>query len=217
MGLRPPARRFAAAAACLCLLLAVSPASRAQDKSIKDAIDAQHRQVGAPTERDIRRRLDRKLMDIARQFWLSAEADGLVFEDVVQNIDRRNAAMADFGLPLQIVRREPTDQFAVTARTGESAPRAWVSIAGASPEGSINLTAIDGSVVGGEALGPDGGIAPACRYRVVLATDGEHDDRGHDDYARDYPCIAFLSGGLDGDVVADLKRWAADLVRKEVP
>jgi hypothetical protein len=217
LSMQRPGSRDAGAALIILLAfcLGLSPAARAQDPSIKDAVDAQHHHIGAPSEADIRRRLDRKLMNIARQFWLSAKADGLVFEDVVQNIGLRNAAMADFGLPLQVIRREVSDQFAVTARTGESVPRAWVSVAGASPEGAINLTAIDGTVVGGQALGADGAIVPACRYRVVLANDGEHDDRGHDDYAKDYPCAPFLSGSLDATVVADLKRWAADLVRKE--
>jgi len=53
---------------------------------------------------------------------------------------------------------------------------------------------------------------PMCRYRVVFANNGEHDERGHDDYARDYPCVQFVSGELDFVVVADLKRWAADLI-----
>jgi len=198
--------------ACICL--AIAPHARAQDPTLKDAITTQQRRADAPTEADLARRLNRKLIDIARQFWLSAKADGLKFEDVITNIGLRNAAMADFGLPLQVIRRENDDEFAVTSRTSESRRRAWVSLSGTSPENGIDLTAIDGQVATTPALMADGSIDPACRYRVVFANGGEHDERGHDDYAKSYPCIDFLSGALDAQVIADLKRWAADLVRR---
>jgi hypothetical protein len=198
--------------AFVCLTLV--PFARAQDATMKDAITTQERRADAPTEADLARRLNRKLIDIARQFWVSAKADGLKFEDVITNIGLRNAAMEDFGLPLQVIRRENDDEFAVTSRTSESRRRAWVSLSGTSPENGIDLTAIDGEVATAPALMPDGSIDPACRFRLVLANGGEHDERGHDDYAKSYPCIAFLSGALDAQVVADLKRWAADLVRR---
>jgi hypothetical protein len=193
--------------------LLIGPAAHAQDAALKDAIGIQQRRADVPSDADLQKRLNRKLVQLARQFWLAAKADGLKFEDVVQNIGLRNAAMEDFGLPLQVIRREDTDEFAVTSRTGESAPRAWVALSGSSPDTGIDLTAIDGAIVSGPALTEAGGIDTACRYRVVFANGGEHDERGHDDYARDYPCIQFLIGELDAVVVADLTRWAADLVR----
>jgi hypothetical protein len=194
--------------------LALAPIAHAQDTVMKDAVTTQQHRAGAPTEADLMRRLNRRLIDIARKFWLSARADGLQFEDVVTNIGLRNAAMADFGLPLQVIRRENDDQFAVTSRTSESRRRVWVSLSGTSPENGIDLTAIDGEMATTPALMPDGNIDPACRFRVVFANGGEHDERGHDDYAKSYPCIDFLSGALDAQVIADLKRWAADLVRR---
>jgi hypothetical protein len=93
-------------------------------------------------------------------------------------------------------------------------PRAWVSLSGTSPDNGIDLTAIDGAIAAGPVLTTDGGVDLACRYRVVFANEGEHDERGHDDYARDYSCIDFLTGEADAEVIADLKRWAADLVRR---
>jgi hypothetical protein len=195
--------------------LLLAPVAYAQDAALKDAIGMQQRRADVLSEADLQRRLNRKLIQLAKQFWLAAKADGLKFEDVVQNIGLRNAAMEDFGLPLQVIRREDTDEFAVTSRTGESVPRAWVAISGSSPDTGIDLTAIDGAIVSGPALTEAGGIDTACRYRVVFANGGEHDERGHDDYAHEYPCIQFLIGELDAVVVADLTRWAVDLIRRD--
>jgi hypothetical protein len=184
---------------------------------MKDAVTTQQRHETAPPQSDLQRRLNRKLIALAKQFWLSAKAEGLKFEDVVENIDLLNASREEFGLPLRIIRREDGDEFAVTSRTGEMLPRAWVSLSRTSPESGIDLTAIDGALDAGPVLTPDGGIELACRYRVVFANEGEHDERGHDDYARDYSCIDFLTGEDDAEVMADLKRWAADLVRSAAP
>jgi hypothetical protein len=198
--------------AMACVMFA--PIAHAQDDVMKQAVETQKHRIGAASEADIQARLNRKLIEIARKFWLSAKADGLKFEDVVENIGLRNAATEEFGLPLQVIRRESDDEFAVTSRVGEGLLRPWVSLSGTSPDSGIDLTAIDGAVVSGQALGASAGIDAGCRYRVVFANDGEHDERGHDDYAKDYPCGPFLSGALDVAVIADLKRWAADLVRR---
>ncbi len=193
-----------------------APMAHAQNDVMKDAVTTQQRHVTAPTQTDLQRRLNRKLIALAKDFWLSAKAEGLKFENVVENIGLLNASREEFGLPLQVIRREDTDEFAVTSRAGEPLPRAWVSLSGTSPENGIDLTAIDGAIVAGPVLTPDGGVDLACRYRVVFANEGEHDERGHDDYARDYSCIDFLTGEADAEVIADLKRWAADLVRRTV-
>jgi hypothetical protein len=195
-------------------LLLFSHGASAQDPALQGAITAQQLREAVRTDADLERRLNRKLMQIARDFWISAKADGLKFENVVDNIGLRNAAMAEFGLPLQVIRRETSNEFAVTARVGETAPRAWVSLSDTSPDSGIDLTAIDGALMTHDAVEPSGGIALACRYRVVFANNGEHDERGHDDYARAYSCIDFLTGQLDAVVIEDLKRWAADLVRR---
>jgi hypothetical protein len=197
----------------VCLAL-VTPAHAQQDPAMKDAVTAQQRRAGVPSEADLDHRLNRKLMALAKQFWLGAKADGLKFENVVDNIDKINAARETFGLPLRVIRREDSEEFAVTQRAGEGTPRAWVSLSGTSPDTGIDLTAIDGALVDGPTVTDGGGVDTACRYRVVFADDGEHDERGHDDYARSYPCIQFLTGALDQEVVGDLKRWAADLVRR---
>jgi hypothetical protein len=193
--------------------LALAPLAHAQNDAMKDAVTTQQRRVAAPSQTDVQRRLNRKLIELAKQFWLAAKAEGLKFENVVENIGLLNANREEFGLPLRVIRREYGDEFAVTSRTGETLPRAWVSLSGTSPENGIDLTAIDGALAGGPVLTPDGGIDLACRYRVVFANEGDHDERGHDDYARDYSCIDFLTGQADAEVIADLKRWAADLVR----
>jgi len=193
-----------------------TPLAQAQNDAMKDAVNAQERHVTAPSQTDLQRRLNRKLFELAKQFWLSARTEGLKFENVVENIGLLNASREEFGLPLQVIRREDSDQFAITSRVGEALPRAWVSLSGTSPENGIDLTAIDGAIVAGPVLTPDGGVDLACRYRVVFANEGEHDGRGHDDYAHDYSCIDFLTGQADAEVIADLKRWAADLVRRTV-
>ena len=72
---------------------------------------------------------------------------------------------------------------------------------------------IDGVLADGPTVAADGSIDPACRFRVVLARNGARDENGHDDYAKAYPCTTLLAGTLDQAVVADLLRWAADLVR----
>jgi hypothetical protein len=195
-----------------CVLCSVG--ARAQDPALHDAITAQQHRGAVLTDADLARRLDGKLMEIARDYWMSAKADGLKFENVVENIDRRNASMAEFGLPLQIIRRDPSDEFAITERSGETTRRAWVSLSGTSPDTGIDLAAIDGALMTHDAVEPSGGIALACRYRVVFAEAGEHDERGRDDYAKAYPCIDFLTGQLDPVVIEDLKRWSADLVRR---
>jgi hypothetical protein len=191
-----------------------TPLAHAQNDAMKAAVITQQRHVTAPSQTDLQRRLNRKLFELARQFWLSARTEGLKFENVVENIGLLNASREEFGLPLQVIRREDTDEFAITSRVGEALPRAWVSLSGTSPENGIDLTAIDGAIVTGPVLTPDGGVDLACRYRVVFANEGEHDGRGHDDYAHDYSCIDFLTGEADAEVIADLKRWAADLVRR---
>jgi hypothetical protein len=206
-------RRRLAMTVLLCIAFA-APLANAQNDAMKDAVNAQERHVTAPPQTDLQRRLNRKLFELAKQFWLSAKTEGLKFENVVENIALLNANREEFGLPLQVIRREDTDQFAITSRVGETLPRAWVSLSGTSPENGIDLTAIDGAIVTGSVLTPDGGVDLACRYRVVFANEGEHDERGHDDYAREYSCIDFLTGEADAEVIADLKRWAADLVRR---
>ncbi len=210
-------RRIILASVWLACWLPCVPPAQAQDATLKDAITAQQQRSSAPSELDLRRRLNRKLLDLARQFFQSAKAEGLKFEDVIRNIDLRNAATEEFGLPLQVIKHDPSDEFAITQRAGGGRPRAWVSLSATSPDNGIDLASIDGALVAGPSLTAGGDIDPACRYRVVFANNGEYDERGHDDYAKAYPCAPFLAGGLDAAVIADLRRWAADLVRQAGP
>ena len=192
--------------------MALALPAHAQDDPVKAAITIQQHRAAISTDADLQHRLNGRLLDLAKQFWLTAKADGLKFEDVLRNIARHNAATEDFGLPLEVIVHDASDEFAVTARVGEAGRRAWVSLLGVSPNG-IDLTSIGGNLVAGPTLAGDGGIDPACRFRVVFAANGELDENGHDDYAKSYPCVPFLSGALDHSVVADLLRWAADMIR----
>jgi len=186
--------------------------ARAEDDPVKAAITIQQHRAAISTDADLQHRLNGRLLDLAKRFWVTAKADGLKFEEVLRNIARHNAATEDFGLPLEVIGRDASDEFAVTARAGEVGQRAWVSLSGVSPNG-IDLTSIGGALVAGPMLAGDGGIDPSCRFRVVFAANGELDENGHDDYAKTYPCVPFLSGVLDQAVVGDLLRWAADMVR----
>lgn len=202
--------------ALLAACLVVAPAAYAQDDSIKEAIRAQQRQEAirqaTASESDAQRLLNRKLVDIAREFWLSAKMDGLKFENVVGNIEERNAAVADFGQPLSLVEADDTHEFAVTSMIGEERMRPWVALLGASSGFGANMSPIDGEVVGDRMLAESGGVDPLCHYRVTFANDGSHDD-----YAKEYPCTEFLAGDLDQLVIADIKRWAVDLLRHAAP
>jgi hypothetical protein len=100
-----------------------APLAHAQNDAMKDAVNTQQRRVTAPSQTDLQKRLNRKLFELARQFWLSARTEGLKFENVVENIGLLNASREEFGLPLQVIRREDTDQFAITSRVGGIASR----------------------------------------------------------------------------------------------
>jgi hypothetical protein len=86
--------------------LALAPLAHAQNDAMKDAVTTQQRRVAAPSQTDVQRRLNRKLIELAKQFWLAAKAEGLKFENVVENIGLLNANREEFGLPLRVIRRE---------------------------------------------------------------------------------------------------------------
>lgn len=192
-------------------------AAPGQDDPLKQAVMVQrHRHDGA-SEAAVERRLNEKLIAIARKFWLTAKNDGLKFDDVIESIQERNRAMEDFGLPLEVIDADQSNEFAVTAAANEKLSRPWVALFGTTPEGHGQLSAIDGQPISGRVLTPSGEIDPSCQYRVIFAVDGAHDDRGHDDYAKQYSCARLLAGDLDAAAITDIERWAADVVRRSGP